>query len=263
MSLQTYTYVYTSMATFWTYNYVCSLQEEWTFLLRSRWTRVKGLYIVTRILPFLLLIGHLYMNFIPNENPEKCKTLTTVFSVFGEISGGCSECFFVLRTCALWKHNRFVLVSILTCSLVIVIARVGTSFAAIDIASYETSAIPGITGCRNSADLFVPFILLFIFELGLMSLTLTRAIQGWRMANGRLYVVLVKNNLLYYLCGLFLSAVNVLASRYFPYQYHAIFQDFQFVFLQILALRMHLHLWQIDQQTQNMDSLVCISLSDM
>jgi hypothetical protein len=38
--------------------------------------------------------------------------------------------------------------------------------------------------------------------LGLMSLTLIRAIQGWRMAHGRLYVVLVKNNILYYICGL-------------------------------------------------------------
>lgn len=162
-----------------------------------------------------------------------------------------------------------------------------------------------------------------------MSLTLTRAIQGWRMSNGRLYVVLVKNNLLYYLCGLceskhayifthfsvlisddfvseVLSAVNVLASRYFPVRdllkycmaktlifrtpststtpcsksthfqirlciptnntrsnTHLVTHSFQFVFLQLLALRMHLHLWQIDQQTQNMDSLVCISLSDM
>jgi hypothetical protein len=165
--------------------------------------------------------------------------------------------------------------------------------------------------------------------LGLMSLTLIHAIQGWQMAHGRLYVVLVKNNILYYLCGLceskhayifthfsmlisddfvseVLSAVNVLASRYFPVRdllkhcraktlifrtlststmpcskgthfqiclciptnnthpnTHLVTYSFQFVFLQILALRMHLHLWQIDQQTQNMDSLVCISLSDM
>jgi hypothetical protein len=38
--------------------------------------------------------------------------------------------------------------------------------------------------------------------LGLLSLVLIRVIQGWRMANGRLYVVLVKNNILYYICGL-------------------------------------------------------------
>jgi hypothetical protein len=66
--------------------------SKWTFLLQSRWTRVKGLYIVTRILPVFLFIGHLYstfgfstdcfvdkltchtsVNFIPNENPEVCE----------------------------------------------------------------------------------------------------------------------------------------------------------------------------------------------
>ncbi|KAG2119377.1 hypothetical protein DEU56DRAFT_836639 [Suillus clintonianus] len=61
------------MATFWTYDYACSLHQEWTFLLQSRWTKVKGLYIVTRFVPFLLLIGHLYLNFIPNENPDVCE----------------------------------------------------------------------------------------------------------------------------------------------------------------------------------------------
>jgi hypothetical protein len=33
---------------------------KWTFLLESRWTAVKGLYIVTRYVPFLFFIGHLY-----------------------------------------------------------------------------------------------------------------------------------------------------------------------------------------------------------
>ncbi|KAG1850452.1 hypothetical protein F4604DRAFT_78911 [Suillus subluteus] len=61
------------MATFWVYDCACSLQEEWTFLLQSRWTKVKGLYIATRCVPFLLLMGHLYMNFIPNENPDVCE----------------------------------------------------------------------------------------------------------------------------------------------------------------------------------------------
>jgi hypothetical protein len=32
---------------------------KWTFLLESRWTKVKGLYVVTRYVPFLFFIGHL------------------------------------------------------------------------------------------------------------------------------------------------------------------------------------------------------------
>ncbi|KAG2038850.1 hypothetical protein BDR03DRAFT_953765 [Suillus americanus] len=263
MSLQTYAYVYTSMATLWAYDCACSLQEEWTFLLQSRWTKVKGLYIATRCVPFLLLIGHLCTNFIPNENSDKCKILINVCSIFSQISVSCSECFFLLRTYALWKHNRFVLVVLRALPPVAIIACIGTAIASVVNASYVTSAIPGTTGCCTSDDLFVPFFLFFIFQLVLMSLTLIHAIQSWRMTRGRLYTILVKNNIFYYTCGLFLSAVNVLVSRYFNYQYHATFQDFQFIILAILALRMHLHLWQIDQQARNMDALVCISLSDI
>ncbi|KAG2130769.1 uncharacterized protein EDB93DRAFT_1108290 [Suillus bovinus] len=176
MSLQIYT----------TYDFACLLQEEWTFLLQSRWTKVKGLYIASRFVPFLLLIGHLYTNFIPSDNPGKCKILITICSVFSQIAAVCSECFFVLRTYALWRHNRFVLAGLLA----------------------------------------------FFFS--------------WRMANGRLYAILVKSNIAYYTCGLFLSAVNVLASR-----------SLHCIVCAILALRMHLHIWQIDQQAHNIDALVC------
>lgn len=60
------------------YDYACSFHEEvilitlrstsfliscrfkWTFLLRSGWSRIKFLYVVTRYVPFLLFAAHLY-----------------------------------------------------------------------------------------------------------------------------------------------------------------------------------------------------------
>ncbi|KAG1883941.1 hypothetical protein F4604DRAFT_1733815 [Suillus subluteus] len=61
-----------SIATIWIYDYACSLHEEWTFLLRSHWNKVKGLYIVTRYLPSILLTANLYLSFTSNENPSVC-----------------------------------------------------------------------------------------------------------------------------------------------------------------------------------------------
>lgn len=83
------------------------------------------------------------------------------------------------------------------------------------------------------------------------------------MTNGRLYTILVKSNIFYYSCSMFLSAVNVFTSRYLHYEYHVMFQDYQSIILAILALRMHLHIWQIDQQSHNIDALVWTSLSDI
>ncbi|KAG2121498.1 hypothetical protein BD769DRAFT_1005149 [Suillus cothurnatus] len=265
-SLQVYTYLYTSMATFWIYDYACSLHQEWTFLLLSRWSKVKSLYVIARYVPFLLLAGHLYMNFIPNENSDKCQLLNNICSCFSMISVSCSECFFVLRTYALWNHNKIVLVTMAATFLAVVVASVGFAFGTTATAPWTTSAIPGITGCYQSSavvQLFIPFLLLIGLEFGLMSLTLVRAIQSWRTTNNTIYAVLVKHNIFYYACGLFFSGVNVLTLLLFHYGYQAMFQDFQFIVLAILATRMHLHLWHTDRQAHASGALVFIPLSDI
>ncbi|KAG1831260.1 hypothetical protein EV424DRAFT_1641213 [Suillus variegatus] len=235
-SLQVFTFIYTSMATFWTYDYACSMREEVTdhlqdqlpiltmhpfkgiFLLYSSWNRVKMLYVVTRYVPFLLFSVHLYLNFVPNETSN---------------------------------HQA------------VIVGSMVALFTATATAPFETSAIPGITGCyqsSGSARLFVPFLLLFGLELMLISLTLTCAIRNWRTNNGSLYVVILKHNVLYYACGLFFSTVNVLTSLLLDYAYSGMFQDFQFIIHAILATRMHLHLWHADYNRDcNASDLISLS----
>ncbi|KAG2114246.1 uncharacterized protein F5147DRAFT_20074 [Suillus discolor] len=265
-SLQVYTYLYTSMATFWIYDYACSFHQEWTFLLQSRWSKVKGLYLVARYVPFLLLAGHLYMNFIPNENSDKCQLLNNICSCFSLISVFCSECFFVLRTYTLWNNNKIVLATMITTFIAVVISSISYAFATTATAPWTTSGIPGITGCYQSSSvvqLFIPFLLLIGLEFGLLSLTLIRAIQSWRSSNSRIYAVLVKHNIFYYACGLFFSGVNVFTLLLFHYGYQAMFEDFQFVILTILATRMHLHLWHTDRHAHGSSAFVCIPMSDI
>ncbi|KAG1718819.1 hypothetical protein EDB19DRAFT_1919958 [Suillus lakei] len=249
------------------YDYASSLHEEWTFLLRSRWSTVKGLYVVTRYLPFILFAGHLYMNFISNENSNKCQLLNNICSCFSLTSVSCSECFFVLRTYTLWNNNKIVLATMVTTFLAVVISSISFAFATTATAPWKTSVIPGITGCYQGSavvQLFIPFLLLLGLEFGLMCLTLIRAIQSWRSTNSHLYTVLVKHNIFYYACGVFFSVVNVLTLLLFHYGYQAMFQDFQFIVLAILATRMHLHLWHTDRHAHGSSALVQgIPLSDI
>ncbi|KAG1739468.1 uncharacterized protein EDB91DRAFT_1336797 [Suillus paluster] len=284
-SLQAFTYMYVSLTTFWTYDYVCSLRQEWIFLLRSRWTKVKGLYIVTRHLPFLPLTMNLYLSFTPNKNLGECRTLENICSGLSMLSIICSECFFILRIYALWDNNRIVLAVMLSAFLAFVVAGISIAFDNTVSASYATSPIPGITGCYQSSDsvqLFIPFLLSSVLELGLMILTLIRAIQNWRGTNSHLYVVVLKHNILYYACGLCESAhahanpfsvliymiilvpkvfsvANIFTSLFLNYAYHAMLHDFQFIILAILATRMHRHLWH----EISPDALMRIPMSDM
>ncbi|KAG2038790.1 hypothetical protein BDR03DRAFT_953555 [Suillus americanus] len=265
-SLQFAMYVDASMATIWVYDYACSLHEEWTFLLRSHWSKVKGLYIVTRYLPSILLTANLYVSFTSNENSSKCWILGNVNSSLGVASVIFSEVFFVLRTYALWNNNRILLAAMLATFLTFFVASFSVDFTASVPAAYATSAIPGITGCYNSSTsfrFFIQFILLSVFQLGLMVLTLIRAIQSWRINPSRLHVVLVKHNIFYYTCGVLFSLMNIFTSLLLQYAYNTMFYNFQIVILAILATRMHLHLWQMNRHAHRSGALVCIPMTDM
>ncbi|KAG2071260.1 hypothetical protein BDR04DRAFT_1117858 [Suillus decipiens] len=225
-------YIYVSMVTFWSYDY-------WTFLLRSNWSKVKCLYIVARYLPFILLTTNLYMIFTPNETSGKCRMLANI-----------DLGFFILRTFALWDNNKILLAVMVFTFSVFLIASFSIAFTTTVPTAYAASAISSIAGCYQSSTssvLFVPFLLLTVFELALMVLTLICAIRSWRINSSRLYTALVNHNIFYYACGLLFSVMNIFTLLLFQYSYRTILHDFQFIILAILATRMHLHLWQISR----------------
>ncbi|KAG2356335.1 hypothetical protein BDR07DRAFT_454399 [Suillus spraguei] len=157
----------------------------------------------------------------------------------------------------------------LSTSFAFLVVSLITSITYIGPAAYATSLIPGVTDCYQNpthSGFFVTFILLAVFELGLMILTLMRAIQSWRLSSSHLYVVLVKHNIFYYACGLLLSVVNIFTSVFLEYSsYRNMLYVFEIVILAILATRMHLHLWQTNQRAYAYDSgdPVHITMSDM
>ncbi|KAG2123078.1 hypothetical protein DEU56DRAFT_65296 [Suillus clintonianus] len=267
-SLQCLVYLCTSMAVFWTYDYACSLHEEWTFLFRSRWTKLYSAFGSSTHLPDGELTYRASEYFNPNENSDKCQMLIVIYSYFSMISVGCSELFFVLRTYALWNNNRIILVAMLSTFLAVAIASTVICFITVGTSQVTTSAIPGIPGCYRTSTSFnlnaIQFLLLFAFQLGLVCLTLLRVIQSWQTTNGPLYAILVKHNIFWYASGLFLSAMNILISIMFTHSaYHSLIEDFEFVVLTILATRMHLHVWQMDQDAHGSDALGMIYLFDM
>ncbi|KAG2132934.1 uncharacterized protein EDB93DRAFT_1175465 [Suillus bovinus] len=108
------------------------------------------------------------------------------------------------------------------------------------------------------------FIFLFVFQLGLVSLTLIRVIQSWRSAKGDLYAIFVKHNLFYYACGFIFSVVNLIMPVLFPNSaYYIVLEDLQVCILRILATRMHLHLWHTHQHMHDSDALICTSMFDL
>ncbi|KAG2357622.1 hypothetical protein BDR07DRAFT_1528994 [Suillus spraguei] len=142
---------------------------KWTFLLQLDWSKVKGLYIVTRYLPFIYLITVQWNYFTQNEpNQGTCRILTNVTSGLGIALVSFSECashspvkfFFILRTYVLWNKNRIMLAAMLSTFFM---HQPGFSHDA-------TNLISGVTDCYlypTNSRFFVTFILLTVFELEL------------------------------------------------------------------------------------------------
>ncbi|KAG2364368.1 hypothetical protein BDR07DRAFT_1482483 [Suillus spraguei] len=263
-SLQFLTYIYVSMATFWIYDYACSLQEEWMFLLRSDWSKVKGLYIVTRYLPFIIIVTVLWKYFAPNENMEACHVLNNLNSGLGIASVIFSECFFVLRTYVLWNKNRILLGAMSSTSVAFLVASFSSTFTATVPAAYETNMIPGITDCYEnptSSGWFIQFILLTVFELGGTHDTHAHTCHTeLQMRSSRLYVVLVKHNIFYYGCALL---INIFTSLLLQYCYYDMLYAIEVMILAILATRMHLHLWEMSRRVYDSGDPVRITMTDM
>ncbi|KAG2067969.1 hypothetical protein BDR04DRAFT_1233063 [Suillus decipiens] len=201
-----------------------------------------------------------------NENPKKCQTWTNISASLGAISLIFSESFFVLRAYALWNNNKIVLVAMLSALFAVFVSSIFVLL--FDSGVTTPSAFPGIPGCYQSSQgvrLFSPFVLVFVFQLGLACLTMIRAMQSWRSAKGPLYVMLVKHNIFYHACGLLFSVMNAL----FPilvldeYLVYSSLEGLQIFILAILATRMHLHLWHAERHVHGSEALGCISISDM
>jgi hypothetical protein len=144
-SLQLAAYINASMATFWVYDFACSLHEECTYLLRSQWSKVKCLYIITRYLPFIVLTTSLYLSFNSGGNPGKCRGIYDINTGLGIVSVICSEWFFILRTYALWNKNRILLVTMLSIFFIFLAVSFSVSFATmVPAACIRSNLSPGV-----------------------------------------------------------------------------------------------------------------------
>ncbi|KAG2099288.1 uncharacterized protein F5147DRAFT_839465 [Suillus discolor] len=247
-------YTCVTLVTIWTYDYISSLQEEWTFLLRSRWTKVKALYIIARYVPFSLVAADLYMIFAPNKDADAVSVRRTCPLVNDADCVNSPEMLdvdeYLLITYALWNNNRIVLVAMLSALFAITVSFIGFWFATSDA---TTSTISGTVGCSWNMRIIyfsMPFLPSFVFALGLFFLALIRVIQSWRTARGPLGAILVKHNMFYYAC-----TMNVLTPVLFSYVSANFLERFQVFILAILATRMHLHLWHDYWHAHNPDAL--------
>ncbi|KAG1809145.1 uncharacterized protein BJ212DRAFT_619218 [Suillus subaureus] len=165
----------------------------------------------------------------------------------------------------LWNRNRILLVAMLSSLFAVTVLCTIISFTPIVIGYFTANVIPDCPKSFGSFSFFIPFALLLVFQLVLVSLTLVRVIQSWQLAKGPLYAILLKHNIFYYACGLLLSIINVLVPLLPLPDFISYFlpEGLETFILVILATRMHLHLWHMDQHVDTSDIVAWIYMPDM
>ncbi|EIW86184.1 hypothetical protein CONPUDRAFT_161003 [Coniophora puteana RWD-64-598 SS2] len=262
-SYQTYNYVNAAVTTFWIYDYIITLDDEFVFLRNARLRKTKVIYVLTRLLPFASRAVTFQYTLSSNPAPETCTTLMNTFSALETLVVLFAEVLFALRTYALWRRNRVVLALLYGGFIVATVGGIASSFLPIGppmtVLNLPRSSVTGCFVVTPGASLAVTFAFLIALELELVTLNVTRAVFSRRETRGRLLETLVRHNIFYYACGLVFSVANVLMAVSTNYGGVFMLDDLQVYIHAIMATRMHRMLWIDSEHERFEDSQTTIA----
>ncbi|KAG2355323.1 hypothetical protein BDR07DRAFT_1426544 [Suillus spraguei] len=209
-------FVPVSLVVLWGYDCFLTLDREVSLIYGPPWKKGSILYVMTRYSPVFLLCVHLYMIYLQSERIVTCKFLHTVWYCVAALCVACAEGIFVLRTYALWGNKRSILALMLSTIL-----------------------------CLGILDVIITMTISKRLELQLSDmggglLTMIRVYWAYRERGCLLLDILLQHSIFYFVTGLTLSVVNILAIEYFIFSYSDIFATFQIIMHTIVVTRMHL-----------------------
>lgn len=245
-----------SLAVFWVYDCFLTLDQEVSLLHGTSWKKGAILYVMSRYTPVFLLCVRIYMNYLQNEDFVTCKSLHSIWYCAAAFCISCAEGIFILRTYALWGHNKSILGLMLSTVLCLVIADVVMTTA---ISSHlEFQVLGRSSGCFSLVSdgkmSGFPWTLLVAFEFEIIVLTMIRVYRAYRERGCLLLDILLQHNIFYFGTGLTLSVANIVTIRCLSYNSSNMFGSFQIVMHTIIVTRMHLQFCSTSQVCDSSES---------
>ncbi|KAH7925538.1 hypothetical protein BV22DRAFT_1128953 [Leucogyrophana mollusca] len=249
--LQTVDFVFVALATISVFDYAINLDDEVMFILNSRWTSAKVVYIICRYTPFLIwgVQGPLILE--TNMDPSVCLPLFAGTTGLTMIILCGSEYIFLLRTYALWACSRRVQV-VLLASFVVILVPIVTV-----LAKYQTtvttskpplSIMPGCNLQSHNQTFLAAYALLVLFELEVFILSVYRVLKYYRDSRSQLLKILARHSIFYFACALALGLMNICAVFFLPNYFSGFFGVFQAIAQGLLVTKMQFYLWKADQE---------------
>ncbi|OAX36024.1 hypothetical protein K503DRAFT_772919 [Rhizopogon vinicolor AM-OR11-026] len=235
------------------YDYIVTMDKEVRLMWGSKWGVARVLFCISRYLPFIASAIYHYYAFahLPNlSDYDKCFPLYDAVSWLNVFAICASEGLLILRTYAMWNCNRYVLYGLMVFVSALLTAAFVLEVKAGDTLSYGPPPFSGVPGCypTNPADVLYMFcMMLVIFESAILLLVLIQVIKHSRRICGvatGLLTSLYRDSLLFVVCLLCMSIVNLVVMSTIPPRFNEVFDTLPAIMHSVLASRIMFNIRQ-------------------
>ncbi|TFK35850.1 hypothetical protein BDQ12DRAFT_265848 [Crucibulum laeve] len=233
-------YLLASMMTLLTYDYLCTLDQEINLVWSRPFSIGSVLFFVNRYTPFIDMIMSLYMMSI-TTTPKTCERVYSIITWFTTTGLIVSESILILRTIALWKRRRSIIILMSVLALLTIVP--GLIITHLEMKSLEfIPLIPilRIHGCnlrKASSIIVVSFLLVLVLETIIVVLTIIKAYQHLRRSNSSWVMQLYRDGILFYIYMLVVTLLNVIVPIKAIPNFKTLFSNPQRVLHSILCSR--------------------------
>ncbi|KAL5528269.1 hypothetical protein ACEPAF_7405 [Sanghuangporus sanghuang] len=228
------------------YDYLITCERETQLVWPMSWkSPVKILYLLTRYMPFFDMTINIWHHFKPGMLIADCSFAYKSMG-WAIISGFVvAEIILCLRTWAVWGRSRVVAIGLFVWCIVLLVASLIINGIFLETLGF--SSMPDhIAGCfvkSGSPIIAVDWVLITVFEAGILVLMLIKAFQNYQMhGQSRLYTIVYRDGTVFYVYLFALSAMNVSVIVTLPTNLALILTNLERVIHAILTSRIIMNL---------------------
>jgi len=145
---------------------------------------------------------------------QTCHKVFAASTYFVLIGAVVAEIILSMRTHALWKGSRVVLMILIALNLCTLIPAMWITHLSVNALEFVSSPLPALVPCvfsgtQSRAKEFISFVLLMLLDALTTVLAVLSAVNHWRNTNNPLIRTLWMDGVFYFVCLLSISCVNV------------------------------------------------------
>jgi hypothetical protein len=203
------------------YDFFLMFAEEISFILGSKWSPIKFVYLLSRYLPFVEFAVIIYHQISSNLSDIDCNIAYRTNAFLDVIGMAMSEALLSYRLWIIWKKNTTVAYGL--SALLLALSIAGLVLMSIFVNSLDFIQLPShlVNGCfySSGSNIIVMVWILVLTYNSVLALLVTQGVSLYSGYRSPLIDRLYKAGLLYYAIVFVATAVNIMVIISLPSDY--------------------------------------------